>query len=163
MKIRLPEKVASPQDLTILITEIKEYSKWYSHEEIKKKLSAKSSVDSKSPSMSEEARNIIKEWSNNHPLSSESLDGLIDELKKYNEQASTISITLAAPATEDIRRKLIGWCRDNIEPDIFVNFSFNSTILGGVVIHYGSRIFDWSFRRQILAERMKFPEVLRRV
>jgi hypothetical protein len=31
-----------------------------------------------------------------------------------------------------------------------------------VVVH-GSRIYDWSFRRQILATREKFPEVLRNV
>jgi hypothetical protein len=163
MKIRLPEKIASPQDLNVIISEIKEYSKWYSHEEIKKKLNAKSGSESKAPIISEEARSVIKEWTTTHPISSTSVDSLIDELRKYSEHASTISITLAAPATEDIRRKLIGWCRDNIAPDVFVNFSFNSTILGGIVVHYGSRIFDWSFRRQILAERLKFPEVLRRV
>lgn len=162
MKIRLPENVASPQDLTILIAEIKEYAKWFAHESIKKRLHASTSA-SKSPALSLGARSLIKDWTSSRSVSSDSLDSLVVELKRYSEQASTLSITLAAPATEDIRRRLIGWCRDNIAPDVFVSFTFNSTILGGIVVHYGSRVFDWSFRRQILASRLKFPEVLRRV
>ena len=53
-------------------------------------------------------------------------------------------------------------CRP-VAPDVLVNFQFNATILGGMVVRYGSHVYDWSFRRQILAKRDTFPEVLRRV
>jgi len=62
-----------------------------------------------------------------------------------------------------IQKNLVNWCRENIAPNILITFQFNATLLGGMVIRHGSNIFDWSFRRQILAARNNFPEVLRRV
>ena len=74
-----------------------------------------------------------------------------------------MSITLAAPAGAGLKRTLAEWCRQNIDENLLVHFDFNATLLGGMVVNYGSRIFDWSFRRRILEDRAKFPEVLRRV
>jgi F0F1-type ATP synthase delta subunit len=84
-------------------------------------------------------------------------------LREFEESAPHITLTLAAPAPNGLKKTLISWCRDNIDKNILVDFKFNATILGGMVVVYGSRIFDWSFKRQILAAREKFPEVLRNV
>jgi F0F1-type ATP synthase delta subunit len=70
---------------------------------------------------------------------------------------------LAAPPSNGIKKTLVAWCRKNIATDILVNFDFNSTLLGGMVVRYGSHVFDWSFRRKILEEHSKFPGVLRNV
>ena len=91
------------------------------------------------------------------------LDELIATLEVYRKTATTVTITLAAPATSEIKKTLVNWCRHNISADILVSFQFNATILGGMVVRHGSRVFDWSFKRQILAARANFPEVLRRV
>jgi F0F1-type ATP synthase delta subunit len=74
-----------------------------------------------------------------------------------------MTITLAAPATTGIKKQLTAWCRDNVAPDVLVRFEFNQTLLGGMVVRFGSHIYDWSLRRQILDGRTKFPEVLRNV
>jgi F0F1-type ATP synthase delta subunit len=50
-----------------------------------------------------------------------------------------------------------------VAPNMLVDFKFNSTMLGGMVVQYGSHIYDWSFRQRILDARDKFPEVLRSV
>jgi F0F1-type ATP synthase delta subunit len=44
-----------------------------------------------------------------------------------------------------------------------VNFNYNRSLLGGMVVRAGSRVFDWSFRRQIIGAEEKFTEVFHRV
>lgn len=161
MKLKLPASVSSVQDLTNLLLEVREYAKWFSHNEIKKRSGAKTNHDS--PSISADALEVIDAWAAKKPLNRQSLDELIETLDEYRSNAPAMSITLAAPATNDIRKVLVNWCRDNVAPNVMVTFKFNSSILGGMVIRYGSRMFDWSFRRQIMDNRAKFPEVLRRV
>lgn len=161
MKINLPDSVASTQDLASLLLEFHDYSKWYSHNSILKRTGSKQGSDA--PTLSTSATELFRAWTTKNPLSQSSLDELIVFLEQYNTGASVITITLAAPATRDIKSLLVGWCRKNISENILVTFKFNATLLGGMVVQRGSHIFDWSLRRDILAEKHKFPEVLRRV
>ena len=161
MKLRLPDSVASSQDVTSLLLEVRDYARWFLHESIK--INAKIKHISKSPDISPSAKELIHEWSVKKPLSQASLDELIKILEDYVDDAPVINITLAASPTNDIKASLVAWCRKNIAQNILITFQFNATLLGGMVIRYGSRIFDWSFRRQLLAARENFPEVLRRV
>lgn len=161
MKLKLPNTIASPQDVLSLLLEIKEYSKWFLHESIKIESHVKKIT--KSPELSVGAKELLHDWSDKKPLTTSRLDELIEMLEKYNNNAPTMTIILAAPATNDIKKNLVEWCRKNLAKDMLINFSFNSNILGGIIVRIGSHIFDWSFRRQILAEKNKIPEVLSRV
>lgn len=158
----LPDSVASIQDLIALILEVREYTKWFSHNAILKRINSKKSA--KPIVVSPSAAQLIHNWDKVQPINNtRSLDALLDMLNLYKNTAPTLTITLAAPPTNDIKETLTNWCRKNIAPNSMVAFRFNATILGGLVVQHGSRIFDWSFRRTILNERQKFPEVLRRV
>lgn len=161
MKLNLPDSVYSSQDLTALILELKEYGRWLSHTNIAARVNAKHI--SESPVTSPAATVLLREWSVKNTLTPQRLDELLKALETFQKTASALTITLAAPPTSDIKQTLVAWCRKNITDNILVTFQFNATLLGGMVIRYGSHIFDWSFRRQILAARDKFPEVLRRV
>ncbi len=161
MKIKLPNSVSSPQDLQALAGEIKEYSRWYSHNAIKKQIGGKAS--SEQPALSPSAVELLNGWSTKKPLSQESISELIVNLESFSDSAPSLAITLAAPPTNSLKITLVAWCRENIAPDALVTFRFNATILGGMVVRSGSHIYDWSFRRQILEARGRFPEVLRRV
>ncbi|CAN5412248.1 hypothetical protein BH10PAT4_BH10PAT4_0930 [soil metagenome] len=160
-RVDLPDTITSLQDLTALILEIREYTKWYSHDAILQRVSKKRRT--KPFDLSASAEDILRQWEKLQPINVRSLDELLDMLNLYKNTAPTLTITLAAPPTNDIKHTLISWCRKNIAPNVMVAFGFNSTILGGMVVHYGSRIFDWSFRRKILDGRQAFGEVLRRV
>lgn len=160
-RVNLPDDVASIQDLTSLILEIREYVKWFSHNAILERVSKKRTT--KPIAISSSATKLLQQWEKLQPITTRSLDELLDTLNVYRNTAPSLSITLAAPVTNDIKQTLINWCRTNIAPNVMVTFGFNATLLGGLVIHSGSRIFDWSFRRQILASRNNFAEVLRRV
>jgi hypothetical protein len=161
MKIKLPDGISSPQDLRAVILEIKDYAGWSAKAAVKKQVAGKADADK--PTVSAEAAAIVKAWSGDKALTRSSLDELVAVLEEFADTASSLTLTLAAPPSGGLKKELVGWCRQNIEPDVLVSFSFNSTILGGMVVRYGSRIYDWSFRRQILANRAAFPEVLRRV
>ena len=160
-QLTLPNSVSSVQDLSSLILEVREYAKWYLQASIKQHVQA--GQIGEPPTVSPGAAQVVQAWGETEQLSQKSLDDLISTLESMKTNADTLTITLAAPASGELRRQLVGWCRDNIAPGILVTFRFNATLLGGMVVRYGSRVFDWSFRRQILAERSKFPEVLRRV
>jgi len=161
MKLKIPTSVASSQDFASIVMEIHEYAKWFAHESIKASTNVKHVVQQ--PAMTPIAIEILREWELKNPLNQHNLDLLIENLQDYTKNAPSITITLAAPPTSQVKTALVGWCRTNIAPNILVNLRFNSTLMGGMVVRYGSRIFDWSFRRQLLAARSGFPEVLRRV
>lgn len=161
MKFNLPDSISSSQDLTALILEIHTYGRWFAHTAIKKRVDATHSAEP--PVMSPAATELLRNRDTKKPLDQQNITELLEILEKAKASATSLTITLAAPPTSDIKMTLVAWCRENIAPNVLVTFQFNTTLLGGMVIRYGSRIYDWSFRRQILAAREHFPEVLRRV
>jgi hypothetical protein len=155
--INLPSNLSSRQDLTAAILELKAYTKWYLLDSNQKRVSGQSSFEE--PAISEASRELLVGWQ----ATKKNLDELIAELEEFKASAPHITVTLAAPAPSSLRKSIIEWCRANLNPNILVDFRFNSTMLGGMVVAYGSHVYDWSFRKQILADRQKFTEVLRRV
>lgn len=162
MKLPLPNNISSPQDLTSLILEIRAYARWHSHTMIKKRAGIPAESD-ETPLLTPAAAALMDTVGTSSALTSEDLDELIEHLQMLRQSAPQLSITLAAPVSNGLKKDLVNWCRENIAPNILVTFQFNSTLLGGMVIRYGSHILDESFRKHILAARNKFPEVLRNV
>ena len=161
MKLQLADELSSPQDLKAAIMDIRLYAKWFEQAATLKKVSGGAAENA--PSILAPATDLIKQWHAHVQPSRDSFDSLIAALDSYLEGAPRIYITLAAVPSADIKKKLIAWCRQNINPGILVEFRLNSTMLGGMAVRYGSHTYDWSFRRQILAAKDKFPEVLRNV
>ncbi len=159
MKLQLPNSICSPQDVAALTLEVQNYARWFSQASIKLRAHAGNAPEP--PELTPAATEVIQALPT--PVTLQSLDELVETLQKFKQTASSLTITLAAPAPGDLKQTIVAWCRKNIAADVLVTFKFNATILGGMVVSFGSHIFDWSFRRQILAERSKFPEILRRV
>lgn len=161
MELQLPDTVFSRQDIKAVVNELRAYARWQAQAAVKKKVAGDATA--KPPELSPSAAELLEALGKKQEISRKSLDGLIGALEQYEASAPRLTITLAAPAPAGLKQQLTGWCRKNIAPGVLVDFKFNSTILGGMVISYGSHTFDWSFRRQVLANRNKFPEVLRNV
>lgn len=161
MKLKLPETISSPQDLKATILEVRQYARWFSHASVKKQVAGGRSAEP--PAISGAASSAIKEWAGDKPLTLDMLEDLLAALEDFEKSAPQLTITLAAAPGGGLKKTLVAWCRTHVEPNVLVNFDFNSTLLGGMVVRYRSHVFDWSFRRQILAARGRFPEVLRRV
>ena len=139
----LPASVASPQDLTTLILEIRAYASWYSSESVKKRVGVAKPVDQ--PELTPVASEVLRTYAATHAIDRAGLDNLITALEDYGKHAPVMTITLAAPVPGRIKTELTAWARANLAETILVNYRFNSTILGGMVVRYGSHIYDWSF------------------
>jgi len=157
----LPASISSSSDVTSLTLEVRAYAQWYGQYVNAQKAGTK--YKASQPELSDIAGEVIREWAKEAPLTSARIDELITHLEKIQKTAPIITITLAAAATSEVKRALVSWCREHIHEDILVTFRFNATILGGMVVRYGSRVYDWSFRRAIMDGRQRFPEVLSRV
>lgn len=158
----LPPSIVSQTDLAALIYELKAYRNWFSHTTIKHSVNAKA-AQATIPTLSAAALEMVRDKSNGTLLKQQHIEQLIDELEVYGAVSPSVTITLAAPAPQSLKMSMAHWCRENMSPNTLVNFSFNATLLGGMVVQCGSHIFDWSWRRAILNNRGKFAEVLRRV
>ncbi len=161
MKLRLADEISSMQDLKTTIMDVHSYAKWFNQASIKNTV-AGTGMDTQPP-MPPVALDLVQQWHEGSKVSRQSLDELIRTLEDFVQRAPRISITLAGPAPGSLRKELVSWCRKNIDGDILIDFKFNSTMLGGMILRYGSHVYDWSFRSQILAARDKFPEILRHV
>lgn len=159
--ISLPQEISSSSDLTGLILEVREYMKWYNQYANASRIGA--AYTTEQPELSATASELIRRWAKQKELSSSRLDELTAYLEHTQNNAPVMTITLAAPATSEVKKALVTWCRTNVDPTILVTFRFNATILGGMVVRYRSAVYDWSFRRAILNERQRFAEVLQRV
>ncbi len=161
MTLNPQSNISSPQELKAIIVEVRRYAHWYAQNSVKLHVTGNGSTEQFV--ISPTAIELIKDWSVQKPLSEKSLDELIATLENYESKAPRLTITLAAVPPNDLKKTLVEWCREHVAPNVLVDFRFNSTLLGGMVVRYGSHVYDWSFRRQILAARDRFPEVLRRV
>jgi ATP synthase delta (OSCP) subunit len=161
MKLNLQASIYSPQDLKAIIVEVRKYAHWASQYGVKMRVSNDKS--SQPPTISLPATTLIKAWAEEKPLNQKSIDELLKNLEDVESSSPRVTVTLAAAPTAALKMELVKWFREHIDPNILVDFHFNSTLLGGIAVRYGSHVYDWSFRRQILAAREHFPEVLRRV
>ena len=159
--LNLPPTISSPSDLTALILDVRRYAKWFLETTVAGKV--RTAYQATQPDLSPAAADLIRSWAAETTLSSERLDELVTALEVTLKNSPVITVTLAAPAPSEVRRTLVNWCRHEIDPTILVTFTFNATILGGMIMRVGSRVYDWSFKRQIMENRHKFSEVLNRV
>jgi hypothetical protein len=159
--IKLPDSISSPTDITALIMEIRSYQQWYG--QYANAARAKTAYHTPQPELSPIASEVIREWAAAEALTASRIDTLIAELEHTATSAPVITITLATAATAEVKRTLVAWCRTHIAADVLVAFRFNATILGGMVVRCGSRVYDWSFRTQLMNGRARFPEVLTHV
>ena len=158
MKLTLPDSIASAQDLSALINDVHVYAKWASKELIKQRVAGKSAGSQ--PEISPEAAAVIRSWGNGKALTQPVIESLVKALEDHKKSAPSLTITLAAIPSGEVKSKLVAWCRKEVNPSILVSFRLNRNILGGMVVAYGSHIHDWSFRRKLLDGQKPFHEVL---
>lgn len=154
----LPSTISSPQDLSLLILDVKKYAKWYLQYYTAQK--AKTKYAELQPEISKIASELIISWDKQAPLTPTNLEDRIKSLEKTARTAPVINITLASPPSQEIKKTIADWCRSNLSPDILISFQFNSTILGGMILRTGSKIYDWSFRTKIINAKKSFSEVI---
>ena len=161
MMLKLTEDINSAEDLKAVIEEITEYRTYFRHTQIKSKF--KNGVSRGDPDLSVAAVELMTQAKGTKPITLPEIDQLLTELEKLYAKAPKIRVVLAAAPTPAIKKTLSQWIRKNIAELILIDYRFDSTILGGMIVIFGSHIYDWSLRREILASKDKLNEILAHV
>ena len=83
----------------------------------------------------------------------------VDLAHKLNT-AVTMAVTLAALAPHALKEEMVAWLRENVSPDILVEFHVDPDIAGGMVLRSLNRVYDDSFRVHLLEKPRRFTEIL---
>ena len=161
MKLSLSEDIISSEDLRSVIEELKDYQGFIRHAQIKSRSTKRSSGSG--PDLSRPAADMLSAAMEHHPLNLEELDHLSGELEKMYQSSPKIKIILAAVPTNGIKKQITTWVRQNVDAGMLIDFSYNQALLGGMIMTAGSRIFDWSLRRVILAAQPSLNEMIAHV
>ena len=161
VQISLQNSIASTAELKAVIMDLRKYAKWYSQARIKNQVVGQQQIEPYQMSLN--ALELLNQAAGGQPISQQLLDDVLKNLESLKESAPRVTITLAALPTNKLKQTLAEWFRSHSDPETLVDFKFNATILGGMVVQHKSRVYDWSFRSKIVTSRQKFPEILRHV
>jgi len=154
----LPATIYSPELLEAVTYEAGQYLSWAREALIHKKVGA---ADVPEPNFSAETVAVVEAWLAGEKPTISSLEALVEHLKTL--KIPVIHITLAALPSRPQRTQLVDWFRTNLGTGVLISFVADRSLGGGVIIRTPSRIFDFSWRQQLLAGRGRLAEILHHV
>jgi hypothetical protein len=154
----LPGAVYSSQLLESVTFDIEHYLDWYRDTKIKKKVGAKSAEE---PTHSAETVLVIESWLAGKPPTVESLEALVKYLREL--KLPEVHIMLAALPNRSQREALVDWFRANTTPHLLISFVADRNLGGGVVVRTPNRVFDFTWKQQLVASRDKLAGIVKRV
>ncbi|GAC1369237.1 MAG: hypothetical protein NVSMB39_0830 [Candidatus Saccharimonadales bacterium] len=158
MAFELPSAIYSPALLESVIYDIQFYLDWRRQNEIRKKVGAKPKDE---PTHSAETVLVIEAWLAGKKPTVESMDKLLEYLKALD--LPQVHIMVAALPNRSQRETLANWFRTNVSPNVLVSFVADRNLGGGLVVRTPNRVFDFSWKQQLLAGHAKLPEILKHV
>lgn len=157
-EFELPAAVYSPQLLEAVTYDIERYLEWYRDAVVRKKVGAKVADE---PSHSAETALVIEAWLAGRQPTVELLEELVAQLKGLN--LPEIHIMLAAMPNRAQRTALVDWFRNNTTPRLLLSFVADRNLGGGVVVRTPNRVFDFTWKQELLTGRDKLAEIIKRV
>jgi len=154
----LPPAVYSPSLLESVRYDIQYYLDWVHQNQIRTKVGAKPKDE---PSHSAETVLVINAWQAGRPTTIESLEALQDHLRTL--KLPEVHIMLAALPNRAQREVLVSWFRTNVSPHLLLSFVADRNLGGGLVVRTPNRVFDYTWKAQLVAGRAKLAEILKRV
>jgi hypothetical protein len=154
----LPGAVYSPQLLESVTFDIEHYLDWYRQTKIQKKVGAKSSDE---PTHSAETALVIEAWLAGKSPTVESLEELIKYLRAL--KLPEVHVMLAALPNRAQREELVNWFRTNTTPHLLLSFVADRNLGGGVVVRTPNRVFDYTWKQELLGSRDKIAGIVKRV
>jgi hypothetical protein len=158
MAFELPSAIYSPALLESVMYDIQFYLDWTRQNEIRKKVGAKAKEE---PTHSAETVLVIEAWLEGKKPTLESLQRLQEHLRGLD--LPEVHIVLAALPNRTQRETLAAWFRTNVSKDVLVSFVADRNLGGGLVVRTPNRVFDLSWKQQLLAGSSKLPEILKHV
>jgi hydroxypyruvate isomerase len=144
--------------LESVIYDIELYLDWYRQAQIQKRVHANITEE---PTHSAETVLVIEAWLAGKPATIETLEELIAYLRAL--KLPQVHIMLAALPNRAQREALVSWFRNNVGSDLLLSFVADRNLGGGIVVRTPNRVFDFTWKQQLIAGRSKLAEILKRV
>jgi hypothetical protein len=154
----LPAAVYSPQLLESVVYDIQYYLDWIRQNQIRKKVGAQPKEE---PNHSAETVLVIEAWLAGKPATLESIEALLKYLKEL--ELPEVHIMLAALPNHAQREVFVTWFRNNTTPHLMLSFVADRNLGGGIVVRTPNRIFDYTWKQELVAGRDKLAGIVRRV
>lgn len=158
MAFELPAAVYSPQLLEAATFDIEKYLNWYREVKIQRHVGAKSADE---PTHSAETVLVIEAWLDGKAPTVESLEALVAHLKGL--KLPQVHVMLAALPNRAQREALVNWFRANTTPHLLLSFVADRNLGGGLVVRTPNRVFDFTWKQELLASRDKLAGIVKRV
>jgi hypothetical protein len=158
VNFKLPGAVYSPQLLESVIYDIQYYIDWIRQNQIRQQVGAKPKDE---PNHSDETVLVIESWLAGKPATLDTIEALLQHLRSL--KLPEIHIMLAALPNRSQRLTLVDWFRNNAGDDLLVSFVADRNLGGGIVVRTPNRVFDFSWKQELIAGRAKLAEILKRV
>jgi hypothetical protein len=155
---QLPGAVYSPQLLESVIYDIQYYLDWIRQNQIRKQVGAKPKDE---PNHSDETVLVIETWLAGKPPTLSAIEALLDHLKSL--KLPEVHIMLAALPNHTQRVVLVEWFRNNTNQQLLLSFVADRNLGGGIVVRTPNRVFDFTWKQELVAARDKLAGILRRV
>lgn len=158
MAFKLPPAVYSPDLLESVIYEIEQYLGWYRQSKVQKRVGAPIPEE---PTHSAETVLTIEAWLDGQKPTVESIEGLIKHLREL--KLPVVHLTLAALPNHAQRAQLVDWFRGQVgSQTILLTFVADRNLGGGILVRTPNRLFDYSWKQQLIAGRAKMAEIIGR-
>jgi len=154
----LPPAVYSPALVESVMYDIQYYLDWVRQNKIRKTVGAKVKEE---PTHSAETVLVIEAWLAGKPATIESLEALHDALRDL--KLPQVHIMLAALPNRAQREALVTWFRTNVSPSLLLSFVADRNLGGGLVVRTPNRVFDYTWKQQLISGRGKLADILHRV
>lgn len=153
--MKLPVDIYSPDQLSALILEVGGYSGRLRDAAVRAKTG---SGQVSLPEVPDLLAQLLEE-SGIKPNDTTAIDGLRKELEEKLKKSPVVHLMLAAHPTAAIKRQFTTWFRTEINPEILLTFAVRSDIGGGLILQAGSHVYDFSFKRRLLANKKRIAEI----
>ncbi|EDK72544.1 hypothetical protein TM7_0328 [candidate division TM7 genomosp. GTL1] len=159
MKVTLPGELWSDTQLGWAIVELREYAAKLRDRAARRQVA--STVGEEMPPLSPLGVKILQ--ANNVTLAkAEEIEALVRELETIRGQAPTTRLILADVPDDLVRSQIVGWFRQSVHPYVLVTFIARADIGGGMILQAGSKHYDFSYKKRLLENKAKLPEILAR-
>lgn len=160
MTFKLPLWLYSPRQIDAISFEIDGYLEWLREEAVRAQAVTKASAPSP---ISAEVLHFLELFTDNNSADPGEAEKALVYLRELKQTAPLIHITLPTFATSTVKESIVAWFRNETAPHTLITFTVDSSLLGGIVVRTPNNIYDYSFAHRLIAERGRFPEIVRRV
>ncbi|HEV2412969.1 MAG TPA: F0F1 ATP synthase subunit delta [Candidatus Saccharimonadales bacterium] len=157
MNVRLPVELYSPDQLGIIMLELRTTIDTQRDAAVKAKVTNQAATGPK-PHLSGLLTNTLIE-SKIETTDMASLEEMATQLRTIRDKAPVAHIILTASPTPALKAQLVRWFRTQINPYTLLSFATREDIGGGLILRAGSHIYDLSFRTQLKTNKTRIAEI----